>query len=138
MTPLAIKRLSRDLQNHEYNINENNIVNLQYKNYNLSFYLNEDYPFKPPFVYINNKLISYRYLYFPHKIFQLYIDSGHNCPCCENLSCHGKWSPVFTVLNIIDEYKLVITNMVRFYKKYITSFIPNLPDDILGIIMEYI
>ena len=138
MTPLSLKRITRDLKNYTFVINENNIVNVQYKNYQVSFFLNEDYPFKPPFLYLDNKLLNYKYNYFPQRIFKLYIDNGHECPCCTNITCHGRWSPVFTVLNIVDEYNLIKTNMVRSYKKHITSFIKNLPDDVLGIIKEYI
>ena len=138
MKPLSLKRINRDLENHEYNINENNIVNFHYNNYNIAFYLNEDYPFKPPVLYLNNKLLSYRYYYFPPKILKLYIESGRDCPCCYNLSCHNQWSPALSILNIVDEYRSIIIKMIDIYKKHIVSFIPNLPDDIIGIIKEFI
>lgn len=138
MESLSLKRINRDLVHFPFEINENYIVNFEYNNLKISFYLNSDYPFKPPLIYLDSKLLNYKYNYFPPRIFNLYINSGNKCPCCNNLTCYPRWSPTFSILNILDEYKLIKSTMVSIYKKHITSFIIDLPDDVIQIIKEYI
>ena len=136
-TALCIKRIKRDLEKYDFTLSENNFVCFIYKKKKISFYLNSSYPFVLPKININDKLLSYQNSFFPKKLLHLYKNTFNECICCNNMYCPDRWSPALTIINVLDEYYKIKNLMVDLYKKQLIDYI-KLPDDILGVIKEYI
>ena len=84
----------------EFVIGFNNIKDNKY----YEFIISETYPFKPPKLRINNKLIDFYNCINSNEI-RLYFKkyTGIECFCCESLLCCNNWSPVLTFKHIIDD-----------------------------------
>ena len=68
----------------------------------------EDYPFKPPTIWLNNipYLTYLRSMFYKKGVF-------NNCPCCSSVLCGANWVPFHQSFRILDEIKENITNKQR-------------------------
>jgi ubiquitin-protein ligase len=103
--------LSVSSHNNYYHILVKDKNNYKYNEY--CFILDNNYPFKPPKLLINN--INYKK--FCMRSSNLYYDlfykiSGIRCMCCYNLLAYDKWSPGNKLVDVIKEI-----NTFRQYKK---------------------
>lgn len=81
---------------------------IEFKNLNdnkyYRFVVSNNYPFKPPKIFINNKSIS-----FYHQIQNLDFSralkkyTGIECFCCETILCSNNWGPAFTFTSVLDD-----------------------------------
>jgi hypothetical protein len=117
-------------------------VNLP-NNRNYEFFL-KNYPFSPPIVYISDKnntreLLSYCPSKFPRHIWYKIFEDRKECICCNNKMCKAYWSPAMNAMDIISEYDN-FCNLVRDHinKRLLMEISPKLPDDIVGVIKEYL
>lgn len=131
------KRLLRELQNldvknYKFESNTTHII-LYIKQF--KFIILEDYPFKPPRVYINEENIRNK-LCHATKILEL-----RECLCCNSILCSNNWSPTKQIGDIITEYNHIYEQIKnRFYLK-ILKF-RNLRDwnleDVYNIILDFL
>lgn len=110
--------------------NGNYLVNLKdnsnYKYNNYCFILNNNYPFNPPKLLINNIPYKDFLLKSSIKYRNLIINmSGLKCLCCYNIMSREKWSPAMTLINIIDEINLFRTYKRNIINKIIADKIKN-------------
>ena len=86
--------------NFDYFIEFKNLLDNKY----YKFIVCNNYPFKPPKIFINNKSIS-----FYHQIKNLEFNrslkkyTGIECFCCETILCSNNWGPVFTFTSVLDD-----------------------------------
>jgi hypothetical protein len=105
--------LSIKYNNEKYELYLKDKLNYKYNNY--CFIIDNNYPFRPPKLLINN--IEYKKFLMNSTI--KYRDiftkmSGRKCLCCDNILSNERWSPAITLIKIIDEI-----NIFREYKKNI-------------------
>lgn len=93
----------KNIDNGEYNV----IITNLFDKKTCEFKMSSNHPFKPPKLFIDNRLIS-----FHHKINSenfrnsLIKHTGIDCFCCETILCGNNWSPQFTLKDVIcDIYK---------------------------------
>jgi ubiquitin-protein ligase len=134
---ISQKRLTRDLRGYEYQHISPSRTTLIYKNKNVDIDHDNLYPFRPPKITINNIRIVYDMSLFPTRLWKKHFDSFNKCMCCENLLCTGKWSPVFNLFDIINEYESFKERLKTIQKKYMFQFV-NLPDDMIYEILGYL
>jgi len=139
MTTLSIsqKRLSRDLRGYEYHHTSVSSTSFLYKNKTINIEHNNEYPFRPPKIAINNVRLVYDMSLFPTRLWKKHFDVFNKCMCCENLLCNGKWSPVFNIFDILNEYEAFKEKLKIIQKKYMFQFV-NLPDDMIYEILGYL
>lgn len=140
---LCMKRFKRDLtkESIEYDINDDSYARFKYKKYNIGMSITELYPFHPPIVLINNKILSYSPYGIPERIYSIFISYFKWCPCCRSISCPNNWAPSYTVIDILREYTKFINSMKSYYKVHILlneKVKLNLPDDIIKEIISYV
>jgi len=73
------------------------------------FIMNNDYPFKPPTVFFQNRPYQ-ELLQIKHnsKYIQLFRQvTGQDCLCCYSVICCNNWSPGITLSRIIEEIHYV-------------------------------
>ena len=84
--------------------------------HNISFIFSDDYPFKPPKVYINNKLYKNMLIYqkntIKKNIYETYFINENVCLCCSTILC--KWSPLNKLINILPEIKTNVEYLHRY------------------------
>ena len=134
---ISQKRLMRDLRDYEYQHTSAYTTSFIYKDKNVDVEHNNLYPFRPPKITINNVRIVYNRSLFPARLWKKHFDTFNKCMCCENLLCPGKWSPVFNIFDIINEYESFKERLKTIQKKYIFQFV-NLPDDMIYEICGYL
>ena len=95
-------------------IDSNNVIDVEIK-------FTKEYPFKPPYIKINNNE------YFS----QLNIDESliHDwpikCPCCNSILCRNRWNPNYGIADVLQEVrrnfqlKFASDNLKKDVKKYI-------------------
>lgn len=70
------------------------------------FILTNQYPFRPPKIYINDQpylnILQLRGDYEKDMVKKI---KGQDCLCCHSMSCSANWSPAIKLLRIIDEIK---------------------------------
>jgi len=139
MTHISIsqKRLTRDLRDYEHKHSSVSSTSFIYKNKTIGIEHNNEYPFKPPKITINNVRIVYDMSLFPARLWIKHFDAFSKCMCCENLLCTGKWSPVFNIFDILNEYEAFKERLKTIQKKYMFQFV-NLPDDMIYEILGYL
>ena len=85
---------------------EKNFI-FQFKNLkdkkNYEFIVSQSYPFKPPKLLINNKLIDFDHHCSDEMRILLKKYTGIECFCCESILCCNNWSPILTFKHIIDD-----------------------------------
>ena len=88
-------------------------LNIKIDNNDLIIAFKDDYPFKPPVLFINNidfyrcYKINEKSLYAQAARIELERKYNLMCLCCETAMCNGsgKWSPSIHISHILDEYK---------------------------------
>jgi ubiquitin-protein ligase len=92
---------------HNRNGTINNVLTIYDKDTRnfYSFHIPKNYPFNPPKLIINGKPYLH-YLKITSDIFksELYKYSNSNCFCCSSLLCNANWTPVKSIINIIQEF----------------------------------
>ena len=107
------KSISLVYQNKKYLLYMEDKINYKYNKY--CFILNENYPFSPPMLEINNIPYKQFLISKTQKYNKLMKQmSGLECMCCNNILCNDRWSPAITITKIVDEI-----NIFRNYKKNI-------------------
>lgn len=90
----------KNVENEEYNVIITNLIN----NKHYEFKMSSHHPFKPPKLFINNKLINFHHKSSSHQFKNsLTKYTGIDCFCCETILCSNNWSPQFTLKDIIDD-----------------------------------
>jgi ubiquitin-protein ligase len=89
--------------NNQYTVSIKN----QIYNKNYEFKISNVHPFKPPKLFIDNKLINFHHKNTSESFRNSLIKyTGIECFCCETILCNNNWSPQFTLKDIIyDIYK---------------------------------
>jgi len=93
------------LEIDEINKKKKIIIYIQKQNTNIyKFIINENYPFTPPKIFINddnyNKFLNLRSLRFNSVLKYM---KGYECLCCKSIICQNNWSPGYTIKNLINE-----------------------------------
>lgn len=90
--------------------NEELNVIFRKKNNNYTFIINNNYPFDPPKLKINDQG-SYEFFNLRTNKFKntLKYISGIECMCCNTYLCKNNWSPKITLDKIVDQ--------IEYYKK---------------------
>jgi ubiquitin-protein ligase len=85
----------------------------------LAFTFNNDYPFKPPKMTINNidsgKCYKISNFIMLNELKRIY---NNKCLCCETIMCPHNWSPAHRLTKIINEYnknKIIIKYLRNYY-----------------------
>jgi ubiquitin-protein ligase len=120
--------IDKDYYLYKYNNiflqNRNNmssiITTFTYKNKKIDIYIPNEYPFKCPYIYVNDKLLTYGSYKYPKRILNKYIEL-YNCPCCKNLLRKDTWSPVIHIKMILDEYLNFIDKLITIHKIYLLT-----------------
>ncbi len=130
------KRLLRELQNLDtknYKFESNTTHVVLYVN-QFKFIL-EDYPFKPPRVYINDESIRDK-LCHATKILEV-----RECLCCNSILCPNNWSPTKHICDIMTEYNNIYEQIKNSLYLKILKF-RNLRDwnleDVYEIILDFL
>lgn len=77
----------------------------------ITILLPKHYPFHPPEVFIKNKDYK-RSLQCSSKKITYYLKQRNiNCLCCSTVLCDNIWSPIYTIVKIIDE--VLITKNIK-------------------------
>lgn len=80
-------------------------LKVNYKNLLIEINFIGFFPFQKPDVLINNKyynnILIFNDPFFINHLKKLNI----NCLCCESILCTNNWSPMFGIINILDEIK---------------------------------
>lgn len=96
---------SIDIKQNHYNPKEFilKFVNINNKNH-YKFVITSNYPFVPPKLSINEKLISFNHN-LENQLFNETLKkyTGIQCFCCETILCSNNWNPGFTFIHIIDD-----------------------------------
>ena len=161
---LAVRETIGNKSNH---INNIYLYSDKY-NCKISMHLKDDYPFKPPSIFLNDANYSYTYWCSKildgkdnYSIFISYIFSCMNmkvltgikkivpdnktCLCCESVLCSNNWKPDIHIFMIFNEY-VFKNNMKKYlkpiYRVYFEKLFRNdkwdLPDDILLHIINFL
>ena len=84
--------------------------------HNISFIFTDDYPFKPPKIYINNKLYQNILIYqknaIKKNIYETYFIDATICLCCSTMLCN--WSPLNKMIDILPEIKTNVEYLHRY------------------------
>ena len=134
---ISQKRLTRDLHGYEYQHRSPSKTSFIYKNKIVDIQHDNCYPFRPPRITINNIRLIYDMSLFPARLWKKHFDTFKKCMCCENLLCTEKWSPVYNIFDILNEYEAFKERLKTIQKKYMFQFV-NLPDDMIYEICGYL
>ena len=134
---MSQKRIRRELRDYDYQHTSAYTTLFLYKGKIVEINHNSHYPFIPPRITIDDVPLCYSRNSFPPRLWDKYYDQFKKCMCCENIRCPEKWSPTFSVFNILNEYELFKDKLKTIQKKYMFQFI-NLPDDMIYEILGYL
>jgi ubiquitin-protein ligase len=124
--------LSRELEDYQPVVIDNvkETVTFQYGKYTIQVSdLNQGYPFKPPCVSIDGKILAYTPSFFPPRLITDYAKK-YDCPCCVSITCPDNWSPAFRITDILKEF-LVFTEKLKTFQKLKMFAGVDLPDDMI-------
>tara|TARA_X000001036_G_C20687562_1_gene808247 strand:- start:2573 stop:3034 length:462 start_codon:yes stop_codon:yes gene_type:complete len=105
------KELSRDFNDYEYSFtvyhpNKRYMeIKLIIDDKCLRFKIFPDYPFKPPYLFINdvNYIDRHKIMHVSYKdLLNSYSDTYSECPCCDTVLCN--WSPGNMLIDVLQEY----------------------------------
>lgn len=84
---------------------ERHVIRISLNKHIIDFKIPQNFPFRPPLIELNGK--NYRdMLTFRTKYFQQIIkDNGISCLCCQSILCSAKWSPAYTLIDLVNEIK---------------------------------
>jgi ubiquitin-protein ligase len=83
---------------NEFIVNIKNLIDDK----NFEFTMSNYHPFKPPKLFINNKLVSFHHKFASEEFRNSLLKyTGIECFCCETILCGNNWSPQFTLKDII-------------------------------------
>ena len=135
----VINRLSHELNNSGFEwVNPSErVIQFQYKKRKIVVNLPLNYPFVPPKIYVDDKLIAYNPYNFPKRLWDNYCNYKP-CPCCVNLLCSNTWSPAISMYSVIEEYLEFINKLKLYYKFKLFKQINRLPHDIHRVIFEFL
>jgi len=136
ITPRQISRLNKELSEYPYTFTNNESIAFVFKKYSIQvdgFLL---YPFHPPQVSINGRILSYSPSFFPLRMLEEYAKI-HGCPCCTSITCPNNWSPSLGLLAILEEYETFIQKLKTFLQVKVFKQV-ILPDDMIGEIIAYL
>ena len=105
------KELTRDFKDYDYSFtiyhpNKRYMeIKLKIDDKCLCFKIYPDYPFKAPYLFINdvNYIERYKIMYVSYKDLLNRISKTYTeCPCCDTLLCN--WSPGNMLKDVLQEY----------------------------------
>jgi ubiquitin-protein ligase len=121
----TLQEKSSNLQVASIGINDNRftvvtIYDLSIKNINTyEFEITNDYPFRCPKILVNYRpythFLQIKTTTFANLLYQMYKIP---CLCCNSYNCFEKWSPGYTLLDIIHEIQKVIKYKRNIINKY--------------------
>ena len=125
------------------NIEYKYLFNFNIDNKKLKLILEDNYPFAPPILYINDSLYNNMLIQNDKFILEELNNLNIDCLCCKTKLCFKNWSPAYKLLDIIDEYieysKIIKKIIYRKYLILINKSNDNiLPQEILDIISIYL
>ena len=132
LKPWLLNRLSRELEDYQPVVIDDvkETVTFQYGKYTIQVIdLNQGYPFKPPCVSIDGKILAYTPSFFPPRLITDYAKK-YDCPCCVSITCPDNWSPAFRITDILKEF-LVFTEKLKTFQKLKMFAGVDLPDDMI-------
>lgn len=132
LKPWLLHRLSRELEDYQPVVIDDvkETVTFQYGKYTIQVSdLNQGYPFKPPRVSVDGKILAYTPSFFPPRLISEY-SKKHKCPCCVSITCPDNWSPSFRITDILKEYLDFVEKLKTFQKLKMFNGV-NLPDDMI-------
>lgn len=136
ITPRQISRLNRELKEHPFMFIDEETIKFNFKKYTIQVSAFAQYPFHPPKVSINGKILSYSPYFFPSRSIEGY-SGKHGCPCCTSIMCANNWSPSLGIISILNEYELFIKNLKKFQQIQVFKHV-KLPDDMIGEIISFL
>jgi hypothetical protein len=126
--PWQLKRLNRELRDYTFVLeNDEETICFHYGKYFITVSDFTRYPFFPPQISIDGKLLSYTSFYFPRRLLEDY-SKKHACPCCVSIMCPENWSPALGILDILKEYVGLVEKLKTFQKLKMFRCV-RLPDD---------
>jgi len=135
--PHQIKRIHKELKDYDHIIDgEKCTVHFLYKKRMINVVFERDYPFYPPNIFINGSRLAYSPSFIPNRILVDYVKSKH-CPCCNTITCVDRWTPAFSILDILKEYTCYVKEIKDVHR---VSIIQNIsfPKELIKEISSYI
>ena len=136
ITPRQIFRLNRELREYPFTLIDKETIYFKFKKYTIQLDGFAQYPFHPPRVSVDGKILSYSPSFFPPRLIKEYSKT-HKCPCCTSIMCANNWSPSLGIIAILNEYELFIQNLKTFQQIQVFKHV-HLPDDMIGEIIAYL
>jgi len=107
---LRVKRIEKEKKKSIYNINWENLT-FNYKSHIIKIVLEDNYPFQPPKLMIENTdhIEWFVMKYVKYKLFIHTFNIVNPCICCNSFTCY--WVPTHTIDDLIREF-------IEYYDKY--------------------
>ena len=139
MISYSNRRVEKEFQNYteSYAMNSSkSMIHFKMDNVAFTAKIPSNYPFYPPKLYVNNKVIIYSPNDFPKRLYDKYKENN-GCPCCNTITCSENWSPSLGVKNIAREY-LSFVHKLKTYQKIKMFEKSKFPDDLIKEIVSYL
>jgi len=133
---LQKRRIEKELNNFEYTIDGNQLFFI-YKKRRIRVELSETYPFIPPKVYVEGKLVRYKDSDYPVIQWQAY-EKKYNNMTSSTILYKENWTPVLGIISIIDEYFQFQDNMEKVRMQLLLEHCTTLPLDMIYEIVKFI
>ena len=137
MRSWLLNRLNRELVDHPFVLDEKKeTIHFSFEKYSIQISALDSYPFSPPRVTIDGKILSYTHTYFPARLINDF-SKHNNCPCCVSILCPENWSPSFKILDILKEYVIFVEKLKTRQKLKMFHGV-KLPDDMIYEIASFL
>jgi len=130
------RRIEKELNNFQYIIDGNQLFFI-YKNRPIRVHISESYPFIPPKVYVEDKLVQYTRSDYPINQWKAYEKQYHNISS-STILYKENWTPVLGIISIIDEYFQFQNEMEKIRTQLILENHTTLPSDIIHEIVKFL
>lgn len=138
LKPWILRRIRRELDKYPF-VLENNEETIRFQFGKYIIQVNElaGYPFSPPRITIDGKILSYASSsLFPSRLIGEY-SKKYNCPCCVSITCPDNWSPSFGIIHILHEFVGFVEKLKTHQKIKIFQSV-NLPEDMIYEITSFL
>lgn len=121
--------LDNNIEDINISFNTDNIILcLLYQNINIKININNNYPWKPPTIILNNT----RYAKYICSNIKSH-GGDFKCLCCLSVTCFNNWSPAIHLIRVLDEIKeniilkqniIYLIYIKKIKKQYLVDDIP--------------